>query len=113
MCRYCLQPVQPSPNDPTGAGSISAKKSIYDGLIMPIPPISRGSVGAAQIAKKKPFGGGDYGSGVRAQVFEVIVRQAIAAAPWRQICAGPMAVNNISEAEIEAEVKRRRGGLFN
>jgi hypothetical protein len=48
-----------------------------------------------------------YGSGVRAQVFEVIVRQALAGAPWREICAGPMLVNNISPEEILAEVDRR------
>lgn len=53
--------------------------------------------------------GGAFGSGVRAQVFEVIVRQAIAGAPWREICAGPLQVNNISEREIEAEVRKRRG----
>jgi hypothetical protein len=52
--------------------------------------------------------GGSYGSGVRAQVFEVIVRQALAGAPWREICAGPMQVNNISPDEVESEVKRRQ-----
>jgi hypothetical protein len=49
-----------------------------------------------------------YGSSVRAQVFEVIVRQGLAGAPWRYICAGPMKVNNISEEEIQAEIDRRR-----
>jgi hypothetical protein len=53
-------------------------------------------------------GPGSYGSGVRAQVFEVIVRQALAGAPWREICAGPMQVNNISPDEVESEVKRRQ-----
>jgi len=51
---------------------------------------------------------GAYGSGVRGQVFEVIVRQAIAGAPWRQICEGPMAVNKISVEEVLSEVDRRR-----
>lgn len=58
-----------------------------------------------------PFAGGQsgsYGSGVRAQVFEVIVRQALAGAPWREICAGPMQVNNISPDEVESEVRRRQ-----
>jgi hypothetical protein len=55
-------------------------------------------------------GAGSYGSGVRAQVFEVIVRQAIAGAPWREICLGPMQVNSITPEEIETEVNRRRGG---
>lgn len=49
-----------------------------------------------------------YGEGVRAQVLEVIVRQGMAGAPWRTICAGPMAVNKISEDEVEAEIRRRR-----
>ena len=116
ICKHCQQPVQPSPDDPAGAGVRSPKRpwGDDDGLIMPIPPMERSKdcrIGAS-ISKLKPFQGGDYGSGVRAQVFEVIVRQAIAGAPWREICAGPMAVNNISEAEVEAEVKRRRGGLF-
>jgi hypothetical protein len=64
-------------------------------------------------APTTPFAGsaGSYGSGVRAQVFEVIVRQALAGAPWREICAGPMQVNNISPEEVEAEVKRRQAML--
>lgn len=62
----------------------------------------------------QPFAGqqsGSYGMGVRQQVFEVIVRQALAGAPWREICAGPMQVNNISPDEVEAEVKRRQSLL--
>ena len=68
---------------------------------------------APQPAPTTPFtpGAGSYGSGVRAQVFEVIVRQALAGAPWREICAGPMQVNNISPEEVEAEVKRRQALL--
>jgi hypothetical protein len=66
-----------------------------------------------QPAATTPFssGPGSYGSGVRAQVFEVIVRQALAGAPWREICSGPMQVNNISPDEVEAEVKRRQALL--
>jgi hypothetical protein len=48
-----------------------------------------------------------FGPGVRAQVFEVVVRQAIAGAPWREICAGPMQINNIDPGEVEYEVDRR------
>jgi hypothetical protein len=68
---------------------------------------------APQPAPTTPFtpGSGSYGSGVRAQVFEVIVRQALAGAPWREICAGPMQVNQISPEEVEAEVKRRQALL--
>ncbi len=54
---------------------------------------------------------GSYGMGVRQQVFEVIVRQALAGAPWREICAGPMQVNNITPDEVESEVKRRQSLL--
>lgn len=50
---------------------------------------------------------GLYGGSIRSQVFEVIVRQGMAGAPWREICQGPMQVNNISEAEIQAEINRR------
>jgi len=47
-------------------------------------------------------------AGVRAKIFEVIVRQALAGVPWREICAGPMQINGISPEEVEAEVKRRK-----
>lgn len=52
---------------------------------------------------------GKFGAGVREQVLEVIVRQALAGAPWREICAGPMQVNNITVQEVEEEVRRRMG----
>ncbi len=62
-------------------------------------------------AEKLPFtASGSYGSAVRAQVFEVVVRQAMAGAPWHAICAGPMQINQITPHEIEEEVRRRRGG---
>lgn len=51
---------------------------------------------------------GVYGAGVRAQVFEVIVRQGMAGAPWKEICLGPMQVNDISAKEVEAEIQRRQ-----
>ncbi len=44
---------------------------------------------------------------MRQQVFEVIVRQAMAGSPWRDICAGPMQVQRITVEEVEAEIKRR------
>lgn len=50
---------------------------------------------------------GRFGSAVRAQVLEVIVRQAIAGVPWREICMGPMQVNRISVQEVEEEIRRR------
>ncbi len=50
-----------------------------------------------------------HDSSLRDQVFEVVVRHALAGAPWREICAGPMLVNDIDPQEVEAEVVRRRG----
>jgi hypothetical protein len=49
-----------------------------------------------------------YGTGVRAQVFEVVVRQALMGVPWKEICSGPMQVNAISIEEVEKEVERRK-----
>ena len=77
-------------------------------------PQARPAAPAAGGPTTQPFSGqqsGSYGMGVRQQVFEVIVRQALAGAPWREICAGPMQVNNISPDEVEAEVKRRQSML--
>jgi hypothetical protein len=54
---------------------------------------------------------GQYGRRIREQVFEVIVGQAMSGAPWREICSGPMQVNQISVAEIEAEVRRRQAEI--
>ena len=77
------------------------------------PPAPPAPPTRPQQAPTTPFsqGQGSYGSGVRAQVFEVIVRQALAGAPWREICAGPMQVNNITPDEVESEVKRRQALL--
>jgi hypothetical protein len=44
------------------------------------------------------------------QVFEVIVRQALAGAPWREVCAGPMKTNGIQEATVADEVEWRKSG---
>lgn len=64
-----------------------------------------------QFEKIEPLGLEIKGGGVRGQVFEVIVRQALAGAPWREICAGPLQVNNISPQEIQNEVERRKANL--
>ncbi len=60
-----------------------------------------------KLSEQRKDSSGRYGDGVRQQVFEVIVRQALAGAPWREICAVPLEANNISEAEIEAEIVKR------
>ncbi len=57
-----------------------------------------------------PVDGSKYGPIVRASVLEVVVRQAIAGAPWQEICKLPMQVNNITIEEVEEEVQRRGGG---
>lgn len=49
------------------------------------------------------------GSRIREQVLEVIVRQALAGAPWREITAGPMSANRIDHCEVYKELIRRRG----
>lgn len=61
-------------------------------------------------ARQKNTAESKYGAGVRSQVFEVIVRQAIAGAPWQEICLGPMQVNNITIEEVEEELRKRGGG---
>ncbi|MBU6453125.1 MAG: hypothetical protein KGS72_15185 [Cyanobacteria bacterium REEB67] len=93
-----LQPV----GEPVGLASNLASSAISNQAI-PRPQVSAPTTPMMQ--------SGSYGSGVRAQVFEVIVRQALAGAPWREICAGPMQVNNISPDEVEGEVKRRQALL--
>jgi hypothetical protein len=94
LCRYCSYR---KPSDDPGLGVPRPRKGPEDGprrVVLPLPDT------------RSP-----YGEGVRGQVFEVIVRQGMAGAPWRQICAGPMKVNNISEDEVEAEIRRRQGKL--
>ncbi len=54
---------------------------------------------------------GVYGTSIKQMVFEVILRQAMAGAPWKEICKGPMKVNGIDPKEIEEELKRRRQGM--
>jgi len=51
---------------------------------------------------------GTYGSGIRSQVFEVIVRKAMSGEPWRETCLAPMRVNNITAEEVAREVDRRQ-----
>ncbi len=65
------------------------------------------NVGVATVATTAVAATGAYGMGIRSQVFEVIVRQAMAGAPWKEICLGPMQVNQITESQIQAEVERR------
>jgi hypothetical protein len=99
MTQAELQPI----NEPVGLAANLANNQAICNQAIPRPQVS---------APTTPMmGSGSYGSGVRAQVFEVIVRQALAGAPWREICAGPMQVNNISPDEVEAEVKRRQALL--
>ncbi len=95
LCRHCSFR---KPSDDQGLGVPRPRKGPEDGsrsIALPLPG----------------HGKSPYGEGVRGQVFEVIVRQGMAGAPWREICAGPLHVNNISPDEVEAEIKRRQGLL--
>jgi hypothetical protein len=67
-----------------------------------------GTAAAASGATSIVAGTALYGAGVRQQVLEVIVRQALAGAPWKEICKGPMLVNGITEDEVNAEIAKRR-----
>jgi hypothetical protein len=84
--------------------SQSAVAAPAAGAVAVTSGLAAGRAGA--VAATAPAGA--YGTGVRAQVFEVIVRQGMAGAPWREICAGPMQVNAICAADVEAEIERRR-----
>ncbi|MBL0185883.1 MAG: hypothetical protein IPP97_09150 [Candidatus Obscuribacter sp.] len=48
-----------------------------------------------------------YGDYVRLLVFETVVLQALAGAPWQELCALPMKVNNISQEAVEAALSQR------
>lgn len=49
-----------------------------------------------------------YGTGIRKQVFELIVQQATTGAEWKESFTNQMRLNNIMPREIEQEVARRR-----
>jgi Ca-activated chloride channel homolog len=90
-----------APVEPLGAGAAS-------GMAPPSAPSGDPKVKPRMMGRNHSPSEGSYGSGVRAQVFEVCVRQAMQNPAWREITAGPMQVNNISPEEVEAEVQRRR-----
>lgn len=52
----------------------------------------------------------DASSKVRIQVLCLIVKQALVGVPWREICAGPMKVNNITPEDVETEIEKWRSG---
>lgn len=93
VCRFCHSPTTPTQGTPKST----------------VPTLPKGKMPGwlQRMFRSDPQTTPKYGSGVRAQVFEVIVRQALAGAPWREICAGPMQVNNIDPQEVEDEVNRR------
>lgn len=65
-----------------------------------------------RIKLPEPAQSGVYGTSIKQQVFEVIVRQAMAGAPWRDICKGPMIANGIDPKEIEEELRHRQSRNF-
>lgn len=48
--------------------------------------------------------------GITNQVFEVVVRQAIAGENWKVICQGPMQVHGIESFTVEEEIANRKAG---
>lgn len=60
-------------------------------------------------SSQKPIAQEEYGTGAtRKQVFEVLVRQALAGTHWREVSARLMQINNIDPKDIEDAVSRRR-----
>lgn len=120
-CRFCsnklvdtgLAPTIPPPPAPPSPPSAAQDNASRDSGISKfyLPRIgklfkpTKDNTPLPNIPPKPPLE--EYSPGVRAQVLEVIVRQALAGAPWREICAGPMLFNNITPQEVEAEVRRR------
>lgn len=80
-----------------GTGTAAAASTAAAATAAPVPAASVAIATAA----------GKYGWSVRQQVFEVIVRQGMAGAPWKEICAGPMRVNSITSEEVSDEIARR------
>ncbi len=93
------------------AGACAAGVSRHLGLGVTTAVAAGGAAAAATGASAAAATGGVTASvamsGVRLQVFEVIVRQASVGDPWKEICAGAMLVNNITEEDVEQELKRR------
>jgi hypothetical protein len=124
-CKNCAKQLQPDWFFCPGCGSAVHETSVMDEYLRnadkiddsPGQPKNQAKTIADKIRSVFANGptqpladnGSKYGAGVRAQVFEVIVRQAIAGAPWQEICRGPMQVNNITIEEIHEEVQKRRG----
>lgn len=124
-CKNCKKQLQPDWFFCPGCGSAVHETSVMGDYLRdaeklddsPVQPQNQAKTVADLIRnffangpKTSPVDGGIYGAGVRAQVFEVIVRQALAGAPWQEICRGPMQVNNITIEEVEEEVQKRKGG---
>lgn len=90
---FSKQPGRAPGSEEKTSGSISLTHS--DTGVAPLPP-------------PPPPPGADLGRLKREQIFEVIVRVALGGSAWRQICADSMQANQITEEEVENEVKRRR-----
>lgn len=86
-----------------GLGGLFGAVTAVASAVPRSPSVASTGASVATIAGVSP-----YGSAVRAKVFEVIVRQGLAGRPWRQDGAEALQVNHISEAEVEAEIERRK-----
>ncbi len=77
-------------------------KSLFSAQPLASAPVAVGAPSVAAV--------GTYGAGVRAQIFEVIVKHGTASAPWREICGGPAGIMqkySISDDEVAQEIRRR------
>ncbi len=101
LCRFCFAPL----SEPLFGIESTIDKRLADNSTLRSSNSSQ--ITLAESIRKKMSEQTTYGARVRAQVFEIIVRQALVGAPWKEICAVPMQINNISTEEIEAEVERR------
>lgn len=104
FCRFCRSQIinETIANTFKEAGIMTQKETLIGDLSNSFTSLM------GQLIQRQKGGQNIYGAGVRKQIFEVIVRQALAGAPWKEICAGPMLVNNISPEEVERELDKRR-----
>ncbi len=84
ICRFCREKIEDSEPGPALIGESDA------GFSRPLKPGLKG-----------------YGSGVRWQIVQSLVNQALAGAPWREVLADVMQANDISPQEIEFELYQR------
>src|SRR5687767_9369253 len=63
---------------------------------------------AEQAALREFFDSNGFGSSPRDLLFKAIVKQALAGAPWREICGSLMQKQNIKMEEVEGVLRKIR-----